>query len=166
MYNTTITTTTTTTTTIIIISVLIMVSTCILCDLGVQLHHLQKTVSMHHLHSEQVQVFWSAALCATKTSRGQRIVDLCSSIRLLEQLCAVKCQQNKGSVATCQQELHHEGDNTSYINKVTFTGSEIPSHCLKLHSLHTQRYFTKPGKLKEPYVIGYMMPCNDSKLAD
>ena len=141
-------------------------NTCILCDLGVQLHHLQKTVSMHRLHSEQVRVFWSAALCATKTSKGQRIVDLCSIIRLLEQLCAVNANKTREVLQPVDRNCTMKETMHPTSTRLPSTGSEIPSRCLKLHSLHTQHYFTKPGKLKEPYVIGYMVPYNDSKLAD
>ena len=58
------------------------------------------------------------------------------------------------SVIKCRQELHHEGDNAFYVDKVTFTGSEISLCCLYLHGLHKLRCSSVSWELKEPYVAG------------
>ena len=65
----------------------------------------------------------------------------------------------------CRQELRHEGDNEFYVEKVTFTGSEILLCCLELQGLHRLHSSSRSGELKEPYITGYMyiIPYTNSK---
>ena len=62
--------------------------------------------------------------------------------------------------------MHHEGENVFHINKVTLPGPELPHCCLELQGLHMQRYSSRPGEFKEPYVTGYMVPYSDNNWAD
>ena len=96
---------------------LIVVNTCRLCDLGVQLCHL---------HSEQVQVFWSSELHVAKTSEGQSIVDSCSNIRLLKQLHAVKVNKTR-------KVLQPVNKNCTMKETMHSTSTRLPSQGQKSH---------------------------------
>ena len=72
-------------------------------------------------------------------------------------------QQNGNSVTKCRQELHCDGENTFYMNKVTSTGSEIPQCCLGLQCLQMKCYSSRPGEMN---VTGYMVPYSDHNWED
>ena len=111
---------------------------------------------------KQIQIHWVAASRATRTREGQSTVGWCSSTRLFGQLHAV----NVNSVTKCQQELHHDGEHTFYMNKITSTGSEHPQCCLELLGLQMKCYSSRPGEMNEPCVTGYMhySDCNCSSV--
>ena len=70
-----------------------------------------------------------------------------------------------GSVTKCQ-ELHHNGENAFYMNKVTLTGSELPQCCMELQGLQMKYCSSRPGEMNEPYVTGYMVPYSDRNWED
>ena len=119
--------------------------------------------NLSQLHFETATQILGRCISCYKNKRGAEYCRLAQQHKAIRATACCECEQNGNSVTKCQQELHCDGENTFYMNKVTSTGSEIPQCCLGLQCLQMKCYSSRPGEMN---VTGYMVPYSDHNWED
>ena len=110
--------------------------------------------NLSQLHFETDTHILGRCISCYKNKRGSEYCRLAQQHKAIRATAWCECEQNGNSVTKCQQELHCDGENTFYMNKVTSTGSEIPQCCLGLQCLQMKCYSSRPGEMNVNRVHG------------
>ena len=129
-------------------------------------HFAVQQCNLSQLHFETDTHILGRCISCYKNKRGAEYCWLVQQHKAVRATACCECEQNGNSVTKCRQELHHDGENAFYMNKVTSTGSELPQCCLELQGLQMKCYSSRPGEMNEPYVTGYMVPYSDRNWED
>ena len=116
-------------------------------------HFAVQQFNHSQLHFETDTHILGCCISCYKNRRGAEYCWLVQQHKAIRATACCECEQNGNS--KCQQELHHDGENAFYMNKVTSTGSELPQCCLELQGLQMKCYSSRPGEMNEPYMVPY-----------